>query len=158
MLAQNSMLPRIEALGERWSMPAVSLRCLCWSLVSELRKRPAHARRRALSRPLLGAYGALQDHFGTESAPFLVPWRRCCISAIVDRRQTLEAAMSLVAGSGVEVWPLEREDVELARQLHEQLPALGARDLCHLASCRRRGVTVIKTFDQAFAAAAGSAR
>ena len=76
----------------------------------------------------------------------------------VNRRRTLEAAMSLVAGSGVEVWPLEREDVELARQLHEQLPALGARDLCHLASCRRRGVTIIKTFDQALAAAAGSAR
>ena len=48
----------------------------------------------------------------------------------VERRQTLEAAMSLVAGSGIEVWPLEREDVELARQLHEQLPALGrARSL-----------------------------
>ena len=76
----------------------------------------------------------------------------------VGRRQTLEAAMSLVAGSGVEVWPLEREDVELAKQLHEQLPALGARDLCHLASCRRRRVTAVKTFDQAFAAVAGAAR
>lgn len=76
----------------------------------------------------------------------------------VDRRQTLEAAMSLVAGSGIEVWPLEREDVDLARQLHEQHPALGARDLCHLASCRRRGVTSIKTFDQAFAAVAGAVR
>ena len=67
--------------------------------------------------------------------------------------------MSLVAGSGVEVRPLEREDedVQLPRQLHEQLPALGARDLCHLASCRWRDVTAIKTFDQALAAAAGSA-
>ena len=76
----------------------------------------------------------------------------------VGRRQTLEAAMSLVAGAGIEVWPLEREDVELARQLHEQLPALDARDLCHLASCRRRGVTAIRTFDRAFAALAGAVR
>ena len=32
---------------------------------------PAHARRRALSRHLLGAYGALQDRLGPESASLL---------------------------------------------------------------------------------------
>ena len=67
----------------------------------------------------------------------------------VGRLETLDAAMSLVARSRVEVWPLEEEDVVLARQLHEQYPTLGARDLCHLASCRRRGVNKLKTFDQA---------
>ena len=71
VLAQNSVLPRLEALGERWSMLAVSLGCLCWSLVRELRKRPAHARHRALSRHLLGAYAALQDRLGSESASLL---------------------------------------------------------------------------------------
>ena len=71
VLAQKSVLPRLETLGERWSMPAVSLGCLCWYLVRELRKHPAHARRRALSRHLLGAYGALQDQLGTESASLL---------------------------------------------------------------------------------------
>ena len=65
------------------------------------------------------------------------------------RLKTLDAAMTLVARSGVEVWPLEHEDVTLARQLHEQLPTLGARDLCHIASCRRRGAHELKTFDQA---------
>ena len=74
----------------------------------------------------------------------------------VNRRETLDAALSLVARSGVEVWPLESADVHLARQLHEQLPTLGARDLCHLASCQRHGVTRIKTFDQALAAIAGA--
>ncbi len=74
----------------------------------------------------------------------------------VNRRQTLEAAISLIIRTGVEVWPLESEDVYLACQLHEQFPALGARDLCHFASCQRRGVTRIKTFDQAFAAAANT--
>ena len=49
----------------------MSLGCICWYLVRELHKRPAHARRRALSRHLLGAYGALQDRLGPESASLL---------------------------------------------------------------------------------------
>ena len=49
------------------------------------------------------------------------------------RHETLEAALSLVVRSGTEVWPLEKEDVTLARQLRQQHPTLGARDLCHLA-------------------------
>ena len=76
----------------------------------------------------------------------------------VGRIQTLDSALSLITGSRVEVWPLEQEDVILARQLQEQHPALGARDLCHLASCRRRDVREVRTFDQGLAAAAGAAR
>lgn len=71
----------------------------------------------------------------------------------VGRVQTLDAAMALVVRAGVEVWPLEEADVTLARQLHEKYPTLGARDLCHLASCRRRGVSRIMTFDQTLGAA-----
>ena len=73
----------------------------------------------------------------------------------VGRKETLDAALSLIARSRVEVWPLEQEDVTLARQLHEQHPTLGARDLCHLASCRRRGVRDVRTFDQALGAVLG---
>ena len=73
----------------------------------------------------------------------------------VERLETLDTAMSLVTRFGMEVWPLEHEDVTLARQLHEQHPALEARDLCYLASCRRRGVSDIKTFDRGFRAVAG---
>ncbi len=72
-----------------------------------------------------------------------------------SRLQTLDAALSLIVRAGVEVWPLEVEDVTLARQLHTQYPTLQARDLCHLASCRRRGVRTVKTFDQALDTAAG---
>ena len=43
VLAQRSVLPRLEALGERWSMPAVSLGCLCWYLVRALNRHPPHA-------------------------------------------------------------------------------------------------------------------
>ena len=71
VLAHKSVLPRLEALAEPWSVQAVSLGCICWYLVRELHKRPAHARRRALSRHLLGAYGALQDRLGPESASLL---------------------------------------------------------------------------------------
>ena len=42
-LAQKSVLPRLEALAERWSVQAVSLGCICWYLVRALHKRPARA-------------------------------------------------------------------------------------------------------------------
>ncbi len=73
----------------------------------------------------------------------------------VARIETLDAAMALIRGSRMEVWPLEEEDVTLARQLHEQFSGLSPRDLCHLASCRRRGVSRIKTFDHALRAVSG---
>ncbi len=76
----------------------------------------------------------------------------------VARIETLDGALSLISRARVEVWPLEHEDVTLARQLHEQHPTLGARDLCHLASCRRRGVREVRTFDQALGAVAGGSQ
>lgn len=69
----------------------------------------------------------------------------------VSRSQTLDAATALIEGAGVDVWPLEEADIALARHLYGQRPFLTARDLCHLASCRRRGVREIKTFDQMLA-------
>ncbi len=71
----------------------------------------------------------------------------------VGRLQTLDSAMSLATGVCMDVWPLEEADVTLARLLHDRYPTLGARDLCHLASCRRRDVSEIMTFDQALASA-----
>ena len=71
----------------------------------------------------------------------------------VDRGETFDSAMELVQRYGIDVLPLEREDVLLARQLHEQHPQLSARDLCHLAICQRRGVDEMMTFDQGLASA-----
>ena len=73
----------------------------------------------------------------------------------MHRPHTLDSALELIEKAGVEVWPLEAADVDLARRLHEQHPTLRARDLCHLASCHRRGVREIMTFDEALAAAQG---
>jgi len=72
-----------------------------------------------------------------------------------SRHQKFEASLKLMADFAVEVWPLEFEDVTLARQLSDRYPQLSARDLCHLASCRRRGVREIKTFDRGLDAVAG---
>ena len=76
----------------------------------------------------------------------------------VRRYDAFEDALELIRRSAVEVWPLEEADVILARQLHDQHPTLAARDLCHLASCRRRGVREIMTFDDALGAAAPKPR
>lgn len=70
----------------------------------------------------------------------------------VNRTHTLDAALELMERAGVQIWPLEAADLTFARQLHDRHPTLSARDLCHLASCRRRGVNEIMTFDQTLAA------
>ena len=74
----------------------------------------------------------------------------------VERTQALAAALRIVERTGMEVWPVERDDVILGIDLAARHPALGARDLCHLASCQRRGVTRIRTYDRALKAAAES--
>ncbi len=74
----------------------------------------------------------------------------------VERARALAAALRIVERTRMEVWPLEREDVILGIELAARHPALGARDLCHLASCQRRGVDHIRTFDRALRAAADS--
>jgi len=71
----------------------------------------------------------------------------------VNRLDTLDAALELARGRVSTIWPVERDDVEMGRTLIDRHPALGARDLVHLACCTRRGVRRVKTFDRALAAA-----
>lgn len=71
----------------------------------------------------------------------------------VGREATLDAALALARGRMSAIWPVEREDVELARSLVDRHPGLGARDLLHRASCLRRDVTRVRTFDRGLAAA-----
>lgn len=74
----------------------------------------------------------------------------------VKRWETLDAALLLAESWIDDVWPVDADDVHLARALAESQPALGARDLIHVACCRRRGVARIKTFDRALESAFGS--
>ncbi|MBI2073524.1 MAG: type II toxin-antitoxin system VapC family toxin [Gemmatimonadetes bacterium] len=71
----------------------------------------------------------------------------------VNRLETLDAALTLAEARIADVWPVEREDVRLARVLVASYPALTARDLLHLACCQRRDVSQVKTFARALAAA-----
>ena len=88
VLAQKSVLPRLEALAEPWSAQAVSLACICWYLVRALHKRPARARHRALYRHLLAAYGALQDRLGAASASLLD-----AVEAVLHQRHRASSAI-----------------------------------------------------------------
>jgi uncharacterized protein len=65
------------------------------------------------------------------------------------RTATLDAAFELAAGRMHDIWPIQREDVELARDLSPRHPRLGARDLLHLACCLRRGVRRLHSYDRA---------
>lgn len=73
----------------------------------------------------------------------------------VKRFSTLDAALKLVRDRINHIWPLETDDVLLARGLADTFPSLGARDLIHMASCQRRGISRLMTFDKALATAFG---
>jgi predicted nucleic acid-binding protein len=71
----------------------------------------------------------------------------------VGRTSTLDSALALARGRMAQIWSVELDDVFLARNLVERHAGLGARDLLHLASCQRRDVARIKTFDRGLGAA-----
>ena len=71
----------------------------------------------------------------------------------VSRIETLDAALALAESRVGVIWPVEGDDVRLARALADRHVGLPARDLLHLACCTRRQVDEIQTFDRALAAA-----
>jgi len=71
----------------------------------------------------------------------------------VNRWRTLDAALTLVDSCIPAVYPVDVEDVRAARLLADSYRNLGARDLIHLAVCRRHSISEIKTFDRGLAAA-----
>jgi len=71
----------------------------------------------------------------------------------VQRIATLDAALELASRSVDRVLPVEADDVAQARTLLDAHPALAARDLLHLAVCRRHGITELRTFDRGLNAA-----
>ncbi len=70
----------------------------------------------------------------------------------VGRMATLEAALRLALDLTV-TWPVDASDVYAARDLASAQPGLGARDLLHLAVCRRHGASELLSFDRALVAA-----
>lgn len=74
----------------------------------------------------------------------------------VRRIETLDAALTLAETRISKIWSVEPEDIRLARLLLDRHPSLGARDLLHLACCKRRGIVRIHTFDRGLATAFAS--
>jgi len=70
----------------------------------------------------------------------------------VGRLDTLDAALRLAADLTT-IWPIDESDVRAARSLATSRPGLGARDLLHLAVCRRYGVDELLSFDRGLVAA-----
>ncbi|MFV2074205.1 MAG: type II toxin-antitoxin system VapC family toxin [Thermoanaerobaculales bacterium] len=71
----------------------------------------------------------------------------------VERIETLDKAWTLATSRAVDIWSIEVDDLALARSSIVRHPELPARDLLHLACCRRREVRRIHTFDRALRAA-----
>jgi predicted nucleic acid-binding protein len=69
----------------------------------------------------------------------------------VRRLATLDSALALAEAFMSSIWSLDAEDVRLARAFADRHPELKARDLLHLACCKRRGAQGIKTFDRGLA-------
>lgn len=74
----------------------------------------------------------------------------------VGRMDALDDALTLARARMATIWPVEPDDVRLARMLADRNPELGARDLLHLASCARREVDQVRTYDRGLAAAFGA--
>ena len=70
----------------------------------------------------------------------------------------LDDAFALVENCVDEIWTVDKEDVETARNLVSTYPGLEARDLVHLACCIRRQPRDLMTFDRGLAAAWQSQR
>jgi len=70
----------------------------------------------------------------------------------VNRLETFDAAMTLIDSCIQKVFAIEYEDVKFARSLIARHPDLSARDLIHLACCRRHGIKKMKTYDRQLAA------
>ena len=75
----------------------------------------------------------------------------------IDRRDAIGPASDALLGVVDEVFPVERSDVERARNLVLTTP-LSARDAVHVAIMRRRGVDRILTFDRGFDGVEGLVR
>jgi predicted nucleic acid-binding protein len=75
----------------------------------------------------------------------------------VGRTDTLDAALRLASDLTV-TWPVEQADVLSARDLARTHQGLGARDLLHLAVCRRHRAGELVSFDRALVAAFSAGR
>ena len=70
--------------------------------------------------------------------------------AAIGRQEAIQPAFDALLGIADAVFPIEREDVETARDILHGTHKLSARDALHLAIMRRYDVWTIMSFDSGF--------
>ena len=68
----------------------------------------------------------------------------------IGRRDAIKPAFDAILGIVDEVYPIDRDDVERARNLLAGKNRLSSRDALHAATMERHGVRQILTFDAGF--------
>lgn len=68
----------------------------------------------------------------------------------IDRRDVIQHAFDALLGVVDDVFPIERQDVEDARDILLRYTSLSARDAIHVAVMSRYGITRIMTFDRGY--------
>jgi predicted nucleic acid-binding protein len=76
----------------------------------------------------------------------------------IDRRDAIQPAFDALLGVVDEVLPIERGDIELARDTLLARWRLSARDAIHVAVMQRHGIEQIVSFDRGFDGIAGISR
>lgn len=76
----------------------------------------------------------------------------------INRRDAIQPAFNALLGIADEVFPIEVQDVEHARDVLLGESGLSSRDALHVAIMKRHGVRRILTFDTAFDRAPGIER
>lgn len=74
----------------------------------------------------------------------------CHRYSAIRRLEAIQPAFDLLLGLVDELIPVERDDVEAAKDLLVSGRVVGARDAIHLAVMRRYGIGQVMTFDRAF--------
>ena len=70
--------------------------------------------------------------------------------AAIARRDAIQPAFDALVGVVDEIFPVERRDVERAKDIFQGSRNLSARDAIHAALMERNGVSDILTFDAGF--------
>jgi len=76
----------------------------------------------------------------------------------INRRDAIQPAFDAILGVVDDVFAVEREDAERAKDILHGNSRLSARDALHLAIMRRHGVSRILTFDRGFSDCPGIER
>jgi predicted nucleic acid-binding protein len=74
----------------------------------------------------------------------------CHRYAAIGRRNAIQPAFDAVLGVVDDVLPIDRTDMDAAKDILLRYSALSARDAVHLAVMSRHGIDRIMTFDRGF--------